>query len=130
MEFLEPTQQMQLDRTEFANENDSLNASGHVNAICGKLRLCSDGADQEFSISFGDNYIGRDPMECKIVVNSKSLSRIHAAIDGQRGGCAIMDLNSSNGTFKGPLKLKSNMYYVLTFLVSEIGSGSYVIKDS
>lgn len=42
-----------------------------------------------------------------------SISRIHAIIDGQNDGCAIMDKTSSNGTFKGNLKLKPNVFYAL-----------------
>ena len=106
MDFLEPTQR--LDST----ESDSSSVSDQsTDKIFGKL--CLRDSNKEFNIHRGENYVGRDPSQCQILLSSPSLSRIHAVIEGQKDVCTIMDKNSSNGTYKGSLKLKPNLVYAL-----------------
>ncbi len=111
MDFLEPTQRLDSTDSEVGLDN----ASATEETICGYLSVQNNDSEKEqkFKVLKGDNLVGRDPSQCSIVLSSGSLSRVHAVIDGQKGGCAIMDKNSSNGCFKGTLKLKPNIFYAL-----------------
>ena len=79
MDFLEPTQR--LDSTE--SQSDLSSVDDHIveeKKIFGKL-LLQDGTKSEFDIYSGENFIGRDPSKCQILLKSPSLSRIHAVIE-------------------------------------------------
>jgi len=64
MDFLEPTQR--LDSTE--DEASSVSESSKVEEqYCGFLKV----AGEEFKLVIGDNFIGRDPSQCQVVLASQ-----------------------------------------------------------
>lgn len=54
--------------------------------------------DRAFTLSVGENVIGRDP-RCTVWLDASGVSRRHARIDVGVGVATIEDLASSNGTF-------------------------------
>ena len=50
--------------------------------------------------------IGKKKQEADIVLEDLSVSRIHARISTEPGGCYLEDLNSTNGTYKNGLRLQ------------------------
>jgi hypothetical protein len=56
--------------------------------------------EREFSLSEGENLIGRAP-ECRLPIDSSAVSRRHARVFVARGQATIEDLGSKNGTFLG-----------------------------
>lgn len=59
----------------------------------------------EFVLHESRNLVGRDP-SCEIAIDSKFLSRQHALIAREEGGWAVVDLNSTNGTFVNGRRVK------------------------
>jgi ABC-type multidrug transport system ATPase subunit len=49
--------------------------------------------------------IGRNPQECDIVLEERSVSRVHAAVYKEGNNYYIEDLNSTNGTFVNGLRI-------------------------
>ncbi len=49
--------------------------------------------------------IGKKKENVDLALNDYSVSRIHARITQEEGGCYVEDLNSTNGTFKNGLRL-------------------------
>ena len=62
MDFLEPTQR--LDSTE--SDSSSLSDQS-TDKIFGKL--CLRDSNKEFNIHRGENYVGRDPSQCQILLS-------------------------------------------------------------
>ena len=86
MDFLEPTQRLDSTESDSSSVNDQ---STEEKKIFGKL--CLRDSIKEFNIYRGENFVGRDPSQCQILLSSPSLSRIHAVIEGQKDVCTIMD---------------------------------------
>ena len=54
-------------------------------------------------------FIGRDPSRCNLVLNGyTAVSGAHCRLDVGSGGVTVTDLNSSNGTFIGNVRLTPN----------------------
>jgi DNA-binding winged helix-turn-helix (wHTH) protein len=66
------------------------------------------GSNRNFVLSVGENIIGRDP-SCVVCVDNPDVSRRHALvqIDSTNGTAAIHDLQSTNGTFLGRARVRS-----------------------
>ena len=77
MDFLEPTQRLDSTESDLSSVNDQ---SVEEKKIFGKL-IMQDGKKSEFDVCSGENFIGRDPSKCQILLTSPSLSRIHAVIE-------------------------------------------------
>lgn len=60
--------------------------------------------DRSFTLSAGENVIGRDP-RCGVWLDASGVSRRHARIDVGVGVATIEDLGSSNGTFVAGARL-------------------------
>ena len=61
-------------------------------------------AGRELTLQEGSHLIGRGP-DCAITIDQPSVSRVHARLRIARGGMAIEDLRSKNGTFVGASRL-------------------------
>lgn len=62
--------------------------------------------DRAFTLGPGEHIVGRDP-RCAVWVDASGVSRRHARIDVDAGGAAIVDLQSSNGTFVGGQRIRT-----------------------
>lgn len=62
-------------------------------------------AGEKFSLSEGDNIIGRSP-QCDIYINSPGISKEHAKIVVFNGNITLVDLNSTNGTFVNGVRIQ------------------------
>lgn len=62
-------------------------------------------AGEKFTLSEGDNTIGRSP-QCDIYINSPGISKEHAKIVVQNGQITLVDLNSTNGTFVNGIRIQ------------------------
>lgn len=52
--------------------------------------------------------IGKDDKLCECVINENTVSRMHARFVEENGEIALVDLNSTNGTFLNGLRLRPN----------------------
>ncbi len=79
------------------------------------MKLCRMNTQEQFLLSSKDlNVLGRNPIECSIVVNGNGLvGRQHALIDYQGGRFCITDLNSKNKTYLNDTCLQPNTPYAL-----------------
>ena len=88
----------------------SLTSGDEDDAVRGILKV----NNVEYKLKIGsETLIGRDPKTCQIYLDDPSVSRIHAVVDAQKGGCTIMDKGASNKTIKGNITLKPFVYYNL-----------------
>ena len=62
-------------------------------------RCCLRWQDRTFTLSHGDNVIGRDP-RCDVWLDDDSVSRRHATIRVDEDVAWLQDLESTNGTFR------------------------------
>ncbi|XP_034239821.1 mediator of DNA damage checkpoint protein 1-like isoform X2 [Thrips palmi] len=69
--------------------------------------------EAEYSIFNGDTKIGRDPKQCLVAIDRKSVSSHHALIEVESGHHIICDLGSSNSTRLNGMLLKPNVRYNL-----------------
>lgn len=60
--------------------------------------------DQAFPLALGEHVVGRDP-RCQVWVDASGVSRRHARLDVEATSTTIVDLESSNGTFVGGVRL-------------------------
>jgi len=60
--------------------------------------------DRAFPLATGENIVGRDP-RCEVWVDASGVSRRHACLAVGLEGTTIADLESSNGTFVGGVRL-------------------------
>ena len=60
--------------------------------------------DRAFPLVLGENFIGRDP-RCDVWVEASGVSRRHACVVVSSDTTTIADLDSSNGTFVGGVRL-------------------------
>lgn len=68
-------------------------------AACSACSLST--LDRDFTLSAGENVIGRGP-DCAVIIRASGVSRNHAKITVSREGDArLEDLGSKNGTFVG-----------------------------
>lgn len=79
------------------------------------MKLCRMNTQEQFLLSSKDlNVLGRNPIECSIVVNGNGLvGRQHALIDYQGGRFCVTDLNSRNKTYLNDICLQPNTPYPL-----------------
>ncbi|KAJ1532278.1 hypothetical protein ONE63_000892 [Megalurothrips usitatus] len=68
---------------------------------------------QTFNIFNGDTKIGRDPKNCHVFINRKSVSAHHALIEVESGHHLLCDLGSSNSTRLNGMLLKPHVRYNL-----------------
>jgi len=82
------------------------------------LERGSENVGAPFSLSSQLTYIGRDPLQCQVVVNDPSVGRRHAVIRAEENGTyTIEDLASRNGTYINGEKLEG---------VQLLRSGDYI----
>lgn len=101
-------------------------ALGTLIALGGSL------AGRQFPLIQNGVKIGRDPMRCQIAIPEGNISGEHAWIGPLEGRVALMDLNSTNGTFLnrqrvyGQVLLQPND----VFQVGSMGGNSFVYKNN
>ena len=85
-----------------------------LSVLC--MKLCRMNTQEQFLLSSKDlNVLGRNPIECSIVVNGNGLvGRQHALIDCQGDRFCVTDLNSKNKTYLNDICLQPNIPYPLT----------------
>jgi hypothetical protein len=68
-------------------------------------------AGKQFELDRGRNRIGRDPAQCRIVLDNPRISAEHADIKFENGRFVVYDLASLNGTFVNGQRVQRQMLY-------------------
>jgi DNA-binding winged helix-turn-helix (wHTH) protein len=90
-------------------------------AICWLVRH-----ERVFPLTLGANVAGRDP-RCAVWVDASGVSRRHARIDVGTEATTIVDLESSNGTFVGGVRL-SEPHRLVDGDVIELGAAALTFR--
>ena len=72
-----------------------------------------DGRKTEYSLERLPVLVGKQKSRAQILLSDASVSRIHARFVEQKGKTALIDLNSTNGTFVNGLRLEQEEVAVL-----------------
>lgn len=81
-----------------------------------------------YTIETGENFIGRDPEKCKIILDDNEVSGVHALIKKSLINCILEDLNSSNGTILNGERI--NKAELSNGDVFTIGSTTFTVEIS
>lgn len=101
------------DDTEIICFNNSIETEilGHSESQEAYLMSARDGVMERIIVHKPSFVIGKLREQVDYVLNSKSISRIHAEIIYENGSYHIIDINSKNGTFVNGERIESNKNY-------------------
>ena len=75
---------------------------------CGTLTLKMGGQlGKSYAIGEKGLIIGRDPVQCDIVILDPNVSRLHAWVTVKKGEAVIIDRGSTNGTYVNQIKVEN-----------------------
>src|SRR5437660_9150246 len=103
---MNPDQTQEIDKT-LPKKEVSASLSGR-DACLVLIYPIGPGMGQRYSLPGTPIVLGRDGA-CDIPINDVTVSRQHARIQRQEGGFAVVDLNSTNGTFVNDQRVASQV---------------------
>lgn len=99
-----------LNATQVISESDDESSQKKKSGVVGYLVIF----DKEYAVNYGETKIGRDPSQCSIVLEHKTLSKVHAVIESEGPeDTSIYDTGSTNKTRIGKVCIT---FFKISFL--------------